>query len=247
MLTGSEFVKRILNLTDVVRENATIHAVRDGELPPWNLENWQEVSWLAGLNGDIARFDVYVTPDVFGFGPPEDYYRAPIWRATAERIADLLDLGGLPTRRVAEAVWDNARLRLEPITQTPTFATANFAEHNAKIEAAIAKEGMVLPYFVAGQGKDLVWDCDLDPAKVAIYFWKHLDGRIQQPFNKKDHYYGYLDYSHKPRFVHKTMLVNRQPMLYRDALRDPKLCKGLGLDHPMTPQDFKGNGPGLAL
>lgn len=130
-----------------------------------------------------------------------DYYkengiRMPL---SYKRAIEIANRNGwkLPTKEIVDAIWQQADLRLTPITMTPDASMTTmprFIEHNQRIEQQIAGRPFTL---VAGHKKDVIAG---GAGYVTIYGWHRSNGRpIQQPYSGHDD--NYRDYSHGIRYV----------------------------------------------
>lgn len=187
----------------------------------------------AGASGRAHTLEYRVMPDYLSVGRDEDYARLPLTPMTAQRLADLWDCS-LPTARMADDIYEQAALKLEPRPLTEAReAPATFLQHHRIIEAQ--RGGTPLGPLVAGIKKDVVLTNRLreKPGRVAIYGWHQPNGRPIQPLTIV-HQDTYVDYSHGIRLVKRDVLVDGQPMDLRDVLRDPELAPLVSSEGPLT-------------
>jgi len=152
----------------------------------------------------------------------QDYMGAP---ANAEQAQALADSYGalLPTRKLVDAIWAAADLKLapQPIPNGTALPADQAAmQHQAMIEQQKAGRGGRL---IAGHKKDIVLTHKLVPGKVAIYGWHQLNGKPIQPLFL-GHSSSYRDYSQGVRLVAPTMLVDGVERPVADVLTDPTLA-----------------------
>lgn len=219
---GSEFARSILSITDGPREHAILAQFINGNIP-----EFMRTPTMIDLHVDGHTATIGVLPDYLCIGTNTDFLRIPMNPMTAQRIADLFG-GVLPSRRIVDAIWRFASVKLEPIRLSPSGAmlsTQYFIDHNALIETARASR--LLGALVAGVKKDIVLSpmLRLRPDRVAIYGWHKLDGEPIQRLNVLSHSNVYADYSHGIRLVDATVIVDGTAMRYADVLRHPQLSK----------------------
>lgn len=168
---------------------------------------------------------VWCAPDYFGLGTDDDWLRLPITPQLAQQLADRLDCV-LPTRRLVDAIWEQAAVKVEPRPFHPRehdiLSVAIFAASHAAIEAS--RGDAARSALVAGCKKDVVLSPRLrqSPDRVVIYGWHHLDGRPIQPL-WMGHTTGHVDYSHGIRFVARAMLLDGRATTVDAVLADPSL------------------------
>jgi hypothetical protein len=181
----------------------------------------------------------WVAPDYLAVGSDDDYLLMPLTPATAQLVAD--DVGCvLPTRKMVDAIYRTAPLKLEPSPIPPSAAMTTmpvFARHNATVrEQRVAALAVHPPgTLVAGHKKDVVITPRLatSPGKVAIYGWHRPDGTAIQPLYL-GHTADWVDYSHGVRLVRRTMTVDDRPTTIDAVLADPKLCALLSDEGPVA-------------
>jgi len=199
-----------------------------------------------GVSGtNIAT--IYVTPDYLALGSDDDYLLMPMTPATAQRIADATDCL-LPTRKMSDAIYTSADVKLppQPLTPGPTMTTFPvFVQHNdiVRTQRLETLKPHPLGALVAGDKKDVVITAELPkaPGKVAIYGWHRTNGMAIQPLYLK-HTAAWVDYSHGIRLVSQTMLLNGQRTNVTAILADTNLCSLLSDEgvvvQPRYPTNF---------
>lgn len=131
-----------------------------------------------------------------------DYYevdgvRTPMGMSEALRIAEEHN-AFLPTPAMVDAIWEQADLRLDPITMRPGPSMTSdeyFIRHDQLIDDQMGDREYTL---VAGHKKDIVQQ--QADGRVTIYGWHRQDGTPIQPISSV-HGYEYYDYSHGLRLV----------------------------------------------
>lgn len=111
----------------------------------------------------------------------------------------------LPTPELVDAIWEAADLRIEPITMSPNLGNspAQFAEHEAKLRAAIAGRPFRL---LAGSHKDIAQK----DGRVGLYGMHRLSGRRWQDFYDL-HVPEWIDYSQRVRGCYRA---TRAPIVH---------------------------------
>src|SRR5262249_34437109 len=121
-----------------------------------------------------------------------------------------------------------------PLTKDREAANT-FYEHHKIIEEqrSVARWG-ITGWLLSGIKKDVVLTNRLKekPNRVAIYGWHYPDGKpIQRLY--VGHVDWYVDYSHGIRLVSQEMIVDGQPMKFRDVLRDKELSALISDEGPI--------------
>lgn len=155
--------------------------------------------------------------------------RVAVSAATEQRIADLLD-ASLLTERLADLIWGQADVRIEP-QLTLDYAgmvdwTRGVVEHSKRCDEAIAGRGGL----VANVGKDWILSDRLlgarahtgEQAACNIGWYKPDGSRWQNPGFA--HSLTYFDRSQTCRLVARVCQVDGEPRDIRDVLRDPVLA-----------------------
>lgn len=228
--SGSTFASNIATLDVAAREAAVLTEVQRGNLPAF---------WRRFVEVRVPSASFWVAPDYLAIGSDDDYLLMPLTPATAQRIADLLDCV-LPTKKMVDAIYQTASLKLEPLPIPPSkeMTTAPvFAQHNATVrtQRAAAVAAHPLGALVAGHKKDIVLTPRLAtaPGKVAIYGWHRADGRPIQPLYL-GHTSAWVDYSHGVRLVRRAMTVGDTPTTVEAVLADPQRCALLSDEGPIA-------------
>src|SRR5262249_18783676 len=172
--TGTELIQRITPLDLAAREIEIVKQVLAGNIPGFLRRLCPiDVTKTVAAGTNVGTF--YVTPDYLAVRSDDDYFLAPLSPVPAKRIADALQCP-LPTRKMVDAIYQSASLKLvpQPIPPSPAMTTVPvFSNHNAMVKAqragALAK--WPLGTLVAGHKKDVVISAKLrvaPPGKVAI-------------------------------------------------------------------------------
>lgn len=192
------------------------------------------------------RATIYVTPDYLALGSDADYLLMPMTPATAQRIADATGCL-LPTRKMSDAIYANAEVKLppQPLTPGPTMTTVPvFVQHNniVRTQRVEILKTHPLGALVAGDKKDVVITTKLTTAtnKVAIYGWHRTNSAAIQPLYL-GHTAAWVDYSHGIRLVSQTMLLNGQPTNATAILADTNLCSLLSDEGPVVQPRYATN------
>ena len=220
-LTGFAFYNSVAAFNWRQRDSLAVREILSGNLPTF-LTKLQPVtiSGIDSATGKKLTAVFYVTPDYISVGTDEDWARIPLTPMAAQRIADSFNCF-LPTRKMVDAIYHAAVIKLEPM---PLFtfrdSSPTFYHHHLMIEGQRkSKTGLI-----AGIKKDVVISSkittDLKQDRVAIYGWHKTDGRPIQPLYT-GHVNWYVDYSHGIRLVYRKVMVNRKWMDYTEVLRHP--------------------------
>ena len=231
--TGSEFVARIQGLSDAKREAAILDAIQAGHVPDF-MAGLKEVSLsFTDGSGQSHGAVVKVTPDYLCVGDDDDPFRTPMKPATAQRIADSYGML-LPTRKLVDAIWKAASVKLDPrpIDNAEGTSTAAWVKHNQIVEGQL---GGAHGELTAGHKKDVVVTSQLagKPGKVAIYGWHQANGTPIQPLSTV-HGDFYADYSHGIRLIAGTIVVDGEERKLEDVYRDPALCGLVSDEGPLA-------------
>lgn len=217
---GTAFMESLQTLIPAAREEAIAAAVLKGNIPNF-LRAFRPVTVTAkdaAGKEHTAAFEAM--PDYLAVGSDADFVRVPMTPQTAARIADAFGCS-LPTRKMADAVYQAATVKLEPRPLTEARESpATFLRHHRLIEGQRA--GRPLGELVAGIKKDVVVTNRLAerPNRVAIYGWHKPDGTPIQPLTIV-HVNTYVDYSHGVRLVRRTVTVDGIPRDIRHVLYRP--------------------------
>ncbi len=230
-LGGTAFFEQLSKVPAAAQQRAIRAEILKGNVPLF-LRRMQPVR-LVGVTPARRRVSatVWVLPDYMAIGSDTDFVRVPLDLPTALALASALDLR-LPTRKVVDAVYQQAAVRLPPITMRPgprMRSPGYVLTHNRRIEEA--RVGKPLGALTAGHKKDLVLTRRLQrrPGRVAIYGWHLAAGRPIQPLSTV-HGARYADYSHGVRFVAPTVLIDGAPREYYEVLADKNLSPVLSYE-----------------
>lgn len=210
-LGGTGFVDQLRGLPPPARQAAILREIARGNVPRF-LRRLQPIT-LTGRSRlrKTRTATVWVMPDYLAVGSDTDFVRVPLDFYTATALADEFGLV-LPTRKIVNAVYRQAAVRLTPIPmepgprmRSPTYVLA----HNRQIE--LARSGRRAGTLTAGHKKDLVLTGRLTrrPPRVAIYGWHRREGEPIQPLSTV-HGAAYADYSHGVRLVASSILVDSE-------------------------------------
>ena len=164
-------------------------------------------------------------PDYLAIGSDDDFLRIPLTYPTATEIADEFGFV-LPTRKMVDAIYEQAMFHLKPQPMTPgpqMSSNAYYLTHQQKIEAQRAN--YPLGEVLSGHKKDVVLTNLLHkrPNRIAIYGWHQLNGEPIQPLSTV-HGAQYADYSHGIRLVSQTVWIDGELRSIFDVLQDPVLA-----------------------
>lgn len=218
--TGSQFLELTAGMTKASREQAILDELRRGNVPSF-LRRLKPVRLQADdRSGERHVGVVWVLPDYLAIGSDQDFVRIPMNLHTATRIASDFGLA-LPTRKIVDAVYEQAEVKLEPEPFPPgkqMELNEYYLKHNQAIETRIGSPTLH-GKLTAGHKKDVVlclrgWS---RPRRIMIYGWHTPDGNPIQPLSDA-HLASYADYSHGIRLVAKDAEVDGQPVQLEDEI-----------------------------
>jgi hypothetical protein len=237
-ITGSEFARRVGDLSGSAREEEIAAQLRAGNVPGF-LRRLEPVHVSHAAPGRRpVEITLCVTRDYLSIGSDRDFMRIPMGLPTA--IATARAMGFLlPTRRMVDAIYEQAQIRLgpEPMKPGPEMrSTAYYVSHNRRIAAQRAAIRAPLAALTAGHKKDLVLSNRLwgHPGRVAIYGWHRRDGTPIQPLSTV-HGARYADYSHGVRLVSAVAYVDGRPRPLSSLIENPHFAAALSDEGPIVP------------
>jgi hypothetical protein len=226
--TGSHFIQRVETLPSAQYDQEVCTQILAGNVPRF-LRRLCPVTITNVAVGATNSATFFVTPDYLAVGTDDDFFRAPMSPATAQRIADNLDCI-LPTRKMVDAIYQAAEVKLAPLpippsaamTTVPVFSLHNEMVRTQRLESLPAHPPGAL---LAGHQKDVVICPQLAgaPGKVAIYGWHRTNGAAIQPLYL-GHTAAWVDYSQCIRLVQQSMILNGATTTVAQVLANPKLC-----------------------
>jgi hypothetical protein len=220
-LGGTAFYKMAAAFNWQQRDSLVVGEIEKGNLPSFLKKLYPvPVSIIDSVTGKTVHATFYVTPDYLCLGTDADWARVHITPYAAQRIADSLHCF-LPTRKMVDAIYTAAKVKLEPV---PLYAfrdsTPTMYHHHLIIEGQRkGREGLI-----SGIQKDVVISDRLSREKggrVAIYGWHQLNGKPIQPLYT-GHVYWWVDYSQGIRLVYRKIKVDGKWMDYTEVLRHPQ-------------------------
>ena len=239
--TGSEFVRSIEALEFDAREEAIFEQINSGNVPDF-LRTFCTVSVTNIVSNRTNIGMLHGAPDYLAVGTDADYFLTPMSPFTAQRLAGRLRCQ-LPTRKIVDAIWQAAAVKLAPAPLTPgadMVTVRQFAKHNSIIHTQRrAQAAFPLGKLVAGHKKDVVITPRLGTTtnRVAIYGWHKADGKPIQPLYL-GHTAAWVDYSHGIRLVHEDATVNGQERRLADVLGDPVVADLFSDEGPLGPARY---------
>ncbi|MFH1312654.1 MAG: hypothetical protein ABIJ00_05450 [Candidatus Eisenbacteria bacterium] len=229
-ISGSQFAEMTKGWSGRQRQEAALREPRAGNVPQF-LHHFKPVvlEYKTG-EGRTIHAVVWVAPDYLAIGSDDDFLRIPLTRPTAVIIA--AEYGCvLPTRKIVDAVANQADFRFEPQPLPPgkmMRSSEYYVRHNQLIEEQ--RRGRPLGELVAGHKKDVVLSNRLlGPERIAIYGWHRKNGEPIQPLSTV-HDARYADYSHGIRLVHMQVCIDGELRSICDVLLDPNLAPVLSYE-----------------
>ena len=236
-MTGNQIAEHLTPMTLADREAAVCAEIFRGNVP-LSARALVPVTVTATI-GRRTRTAVYhVAPEYLMLGSDEDSFLMPMTPTLAQRVANRLGCV-LPTRKMVNAIWAAAPVKLapSPIPPSPQMTTIPvFWDHNLTVrgQRAALLPAHPLGALAGGYKKDVVMTPQLAsrPGKVAIYGWHRLDGSpIQQLY--LGHGDTYADYSHGIRLVANAMTVDGEPAAVSAVLANAALSALLSDEGPI--------------
>jgi hypothetical protein len=221
-LSGSAFIESVAALERDAREEAILRELMRGNLPRFLLRLVPVTLEGRAADGSRHRVRLRVLPDYLAIGSDRDFVRMPMRPQTAQAFCDAVGFA-LPTRRLVEAVWRQAAVKLHPQPLVEAReAPATFLRHHRLIEEQL--RGRRRGALVAGVKKDVVITARLQeqPRRVAIFGWHKPSGEPIQPLSLV-HADSYVDYSHGVRPLSRRVLLDGREASYEEVLRDANL------------------------
>jgi len=238
---GARLIPVLAPLPLKEREERILGEIIRGNAPEF-LRRLTPVNLTAGTN----TATIFVTPDYLALGSDTDYFLTPLSPAAAQRLADSLDCT-LPTRKMVDAIYAAASVKLAPSNLPPSAAMTTipvFAEHNRLVQTQRAAQLSTRPpgALTAGHKKDVVLTARLAgaPGKVAIYGWHRPDGTPIQPLYL-GHTASWVDYSHGLRLVQNVLIVNGQRSTVAAVLTNGALANLLSDEGVINPPRYPTN------
>jgi len=231
---GSEFARRIGAASGLERDRLIVQEIQAGNIPQHLRRAWPVT--LASAPTGFPRVTLCVLPDYLAVGSDEDYLLVPLGLRAALSLASQFGFE-LPTRRMVDAIYQQAALHLapQPLPAGDRMRSTAFVEwHTDLVRAQRASTPAPLDALTAGHKKDLVLTPRLDalPGRVAIYGWHRPDGRPIQPLSLV-HGARYADYSHGVRFVSTTAWVDGVPRPLGELLASEGLASTVSDEGPI--------------
>jgi len=231
---GREFARRIAAASGPERDALIVQEIRGGNLPQ-HLRHARAVTLSPAVAG-LPGVTLCVLPDYLAVGSDDDYLLVPLGLRAALVLASEFGFE-LPTRRMVDAIYQQAALHLapQPLPAGDQMRSTAFVEwHTQLVRAQRANTATPLDALAAGHKKDLVLTPRLDaqPGRVAIYGWHRPDGRPIQPLSLV-HGARYADYSHGVRFVSTTAWVDGAPRPLGELLASESLASTVSDEGPI--------------
>jgi hypothetical protein len=197
---GNEFMKLLAYLDRDDQQKQILKEILAGNVPA---HMRQLHAFQTRWEGKLMTF--WALPDYLAVGSDDDWMRIPMQPKTAQVIADSLGCI-LPTRRLVDAIYEQADVRLEPqpLTKERESVFAFFQSHQLIEKQRAGRAGSI-----AGIKKDYVVTNQLvgRSDREAIYGWHWLTGDQIQPITTV-HVDWYVDYSHGARLIHQMVDID---------------------------------------
>lgn len=229
-LSGQEVYVLVENMVIEMRETELLEQINSGNIPNF-LRELVPVSIERIIGDSLYQLTYFVLPDYFAIGSDLDYFLIPTTPDLAQTICNLLNFV-LPTRLMADQIWQRAEVKLRPlpIAPTPQMTTIPVMwQHNLMVKA---QRDSVLSDFplgrlTVGHKKDVIISNRIYGNKslkrVVIYGWHHRNGTPIQPVFA-GHKADYADYSHGIRLIQNKVYLNGRETTIQSILKDSTLA-----------------------
>ncbi len=230
MINIDSLVTKLNPLSARDREKIMIPLMLAGNIPAFNLQLKKIKFIYTDSSGKKYKAVLFVSPDYLSFGNTGHFMRIPLTPQAAQQVADALHCM-LPTRKIADLIYINAAVKLEPHPLTEKRdSLQTFLQHHYIIQNQL-QQGITgfnhRVKIIAGIKKDVVQTASVftasKPNRVAIYGWHQLNGKAIQSLYT-GHVDWYVDYSHGIRLVYEKMIVNGNVFFIKDILNDPVMA-----------------------
>ena len=225
-LSGSSFAAATAGATGSQRQARTVEELLSGNVPGFLRTLVPVGLWASASARRTAptRPDawIWVLPDYLALGTDDDFLRVPLTLPAALQIAGAWDMY-LPTRKMVDAVYRQAEVRLDPrpVQPGPKMRSSEYyLRQHQLIEAA--RKHKPLGALTAGHKKDVVLTKRLarQADRIAIYGWHRGEGKPIQTLSLV-HGARYADYSHGVRLVDSACLCHGTERRLDAMLIDP--------------------------
>lgn len=200
-MTGSEYYRFVAGYNWKQRDSLTEALILRGNIPDF-LRRFVRIKLheTDSITGKKTTTHFWAAPDYLAVGTNSDWARVHVNARLAQRLADSLHCI-LPTTAMVDAIYQSARIKLEPV---PMYAyrdsSPTFWHHHLIIEGQRkGRKGLI-----AGIKKDIVQTERLkqfpNNDRVAIYGWHRLNEKPIQPLYL-GHVWWYVDYSQGLRLI----------------------------------------------
>lgn len=240
-ISGSEFSKSIrdTNMKLDEREKAILREVKSGNIPNF-YHHLVEINDTVNIGNNQQIIKYFVLPDFLAIGSDQDYFYCPMRPQLAQKLAKYLKCS-LPTRKISNQIYQNAKVKLEPQPIPPSKEMVNiavFEKHNLMVQEQRKKsiEQFPLGNLTAGNKKDVVLSNkifnDKGLLRVVIYGWHKTDGKAIQPLYN-GHSTIHVDYSHGIRLIQNKVWVNGRKSKVQKVLNSKNMHELLSDEGPI--------------
>ena len=233
--SGAQFARTIAALPARARDEAIVAQLLSGNVPSF-LRTTVPISLDRSDGSGPHRVTLCVMPDYLAVGSDSDYLMVPMALPAAATVSAAFG-ASLPTRRIVDAIYAQASVRLRPHPLPPGEAMqsiAYYSHHSDLIRQQRRQQRAPPQALVAGHKKDLVLTNRLwtNRDRVAIYGWHRESGAPIQPLSTV-HGASYADYSHGVRLVAATAWRDGEAVALLDLLDDPSAARLLSDEGPL--------------
>lgn len=246
MIEGSEFIKKIENLSFIQAEEEIYREILKGNIPNF-LRQFKCIRYFCGEHNKV-KVELYCLPDYLAIGSDKDFIRMPMGPLTAQLIADSLNCT-LPSEFLVDIIAKASEGSIEPFPFRPkgdrnTYPIA-FEDSNNAINALFKAKGYKFGQLISGLKKDVILTSkvtdSLRPNHVTIYGWHYSNGKHIQPSNNV-HINTYVDYSHGIRLIYKIIKINGREYDLTKVYSSKEMFRYVSNEkEPMTRSTYAGD------
>ncbi len=114
LLGGDAFYKQAAAMKWKERDSLAVSEILRGNIPAFLKKFVRINTQITTHDGKVVKAFYYVMPDYLSIGTNDDFARIPLTPMAAQQIADSFHCF-LPTRKIVNDIYDQAKVKLEPV------------------------------------------------------------------------------------------------------------------------------------